>query len=51
MPDACFFTSAVIFGEQFLREGRVITGGTCNNLTNYITKLFLLTLLKDRVAQ
>lgn len=35
MVGACFFTSAVIFGEQFLREGRaVITGGTCNNLSN-----------------
>lgn len=34
MRDTCFL-SAEIFGEQFLREGRVgIIGCTCNNFPN-----------------
>jgi hypothetical protein len=38
---ACFLTSAVIFGEQFLREGRIVmTGGTCNNFSNDMKRFF-----------
>jgi len=38
--DTCFL-SAEIFGEQFLREGRVavIIGCTCNNFSNEIKRL------------
>ena len=39
MRDACFL-SAEIFGEQFLREGRVvIIGCTCNNFSYDIKRL------------
>jgi hypothetical protein len=34
-------TSAVIFGEQFLREGRIVMiGGTCKNVSNDMNQFY-----------